>query len=95
MSLPPRGDEANLNNMVNEDLKDWEQLPEEMPPEKLVRKWVERDHFGKKFALCPSCQKEVPAENLTCIFCGARICENSGLLGNLLGWFKRLFRKQN
>ncbi len=72
---------------------DWEELPEEMPPEQLQRKWVERDYFGQKFVLCPDCRKEVPAENLTCIFCGAVLAqEDTGLLGRLLGGFKRLFR---
>ena len=74
------------------DIPDWEELPEETPPEQLQRKWVEREHFGKKFAVCPACQKEVPAENLTCIFCEVPLTEDTGLLGRLISGFKSLFR---
>lgn len=75
-----------------EEIPEWENLPEETPPEKLQRKWVKRDYFEKKTVVCPSCQNEVPADNLNCLFCGERVCEDSGLLGKLLAGFKNLFR---
>jgi len=76
---------------MNEEISDWEELPEEDPPEKLQRKWDEEAYGEKRFSLCPACRKEVPTENLTCIFCGVPVNENTGLLGSLASGFKRLF----
>lgn len=79
--------------MPNEDgePKDWDAAEEETPQENLKRKWVEREYFGKKTVDCPSCRKEVPAESLSCLFCGARIFHDSGLLGKILKWVKKIF----
>lgn len=77
---------------MTSEIPDWEELPEEIPPEQLQRKWLEREHFEKKFLVCPGCQQEAPAENLTCIFCGVPLTDNTGLLGCLIGSFKKLFR---
>ena len=77
--------------MENEDEpKDWDEIKDEDAPENLKRKWVVEEHFPKKPVPCPSCRKLVPADSLTCIFCGAAVCE-SGLLGKIILWFKKLF----
>ena len=75
----------------NDELKEWENPPEENPPENLKRKWIEREYFGNKTA-CPACGNQVPAENITCLFCGAQASQDSGPLGKILQWFKGLFR---
>ena len=73
-----------------EDPKDWEQ-EDENPPENLKRKWIEREYFGKETVPCPACKKFVPTENLTCLFCGAPISYDTGILGKILKWIKKLF----
>lgn len=74
----------------NEDEADWEG-GEENPPENLKRKWVEREYFGKEMVPCPACKKFVPAENLTCLFCGVPTDLDTGLLGKILKWIKGFF----
>ena len=70
--------------------KDWE-IEDEEPPEKLQRKWNEEELSSKETVVCPACRKRVPRENLTCIFCGARVFQDSGFLGKILAWLKRIF----
>lgn len=53
----------------DEGPKDWE-IKDEEPPDRLQQKWEREESEGFKRAVCPSCKKETPAENLTCIFCG-------------------------
>ena len=75
--------------MFNEDNepKDWE-AEDENPPENLKRKWVEREYFGKKMVVCPSCHKPASSDSVSCPFCGAQIFHDSGLLGKILKWIK-------
>lgn len=78
--------------MINEeDHLDDGEMEDEDPPENLKRKWIEREYFGKKTASCPSCGKIVPSEGLTCLFCGAEIFHDSGLLGKILKWIRGIF----
>ncbi len=78
--------------MSNEDdPKDWEEPKEEVPSENLKRKWIEREYFGKETVRCPRCEKFVPAENLTCLFCGETLSYDTGALGKILKWIKGLF----
>ena len=78
--------------MSEDDPKEWEEVPEVDPPENLKRKWVVEDHFGKKQVPCPACRKLVPADSLTCLFCDATVCQDSGPLGRIVSWLKRIFR---
>ena len=73
-----------------EEPKDWE-IEDENPPEKLRRKWIEDDLSPKEAVDCPACKKKLPRESLTCLFCGAQVYQDSGLLGKLLHWFKKIF----
>ena len=72
--------------------KEWDEIEEETPPENLQRKWIVREYFGKKKVLCGACQKEVPAENMTCLYCGALMVHDTGLLGRILNAIKGLFK---
>ncbi len=65
---------------------------EEIPPGKLQDKWFREELSFKETVTCPACGKELPRQTLTCLFCGARVFEHSGLLGSLLAWFKKIFR---
>jgi hypothetical protein len=85
----------------DEGPQDWE-IKEEMPPERLQKKWAREEVAGPGRVRCGVCEKETPAENLTCIFCGADLnFENGGTaisqggcpLRCLLSWVKRLFGK--
>ena len=69
--------------------KEWEVRDEE-PPETLKRKW-DLEAMRPKTVFCSSCKKETPAGNLTCLFCGTRLSQSSGLLGGFVVWIKRLF----
>ena len=57
--------------MLNDDegFHDWEMKDEE-PPEQLQKKWEQEEARCPQTAVCPSCKKETPVGNLTCIFCG-------------------------
>lgn len=70
---------------------DWQPPEEENPPENLKRKWIEREYFGKETLECPFCHKHVPADTIDCIFCGKRMYYESGLMGKILYWVKRIF----
>jgi hypothetical protein len=78
---------------ADEEPKDWDPEKEENPPENLKRKWIEREYFGKdEVAKCEACGKFVPADTLTCLFCGGSIPHDTGLLGKIIRWLKSCFR---
>ena len=79
-----------MENDDSNDPEDWDEIKDEDAPENLRRKWVVEEHFHKQPVPCPSCGKQVPADSLTCLFCGAVVCE-SGLLGKIIVWLKKLF----
>ena len=74
----------------NDELKDWE-VEDENPHENLARKWVEREYFDKKTVDCPYCRKAVPSDSVSCLYCGAQIFQDSGLLGRIFKWIKSVF----
>lgn len=80
--------------MMNEDEgpRDWEMKDEE-PPEQLQKKWEREEASGPKAAVCPSCKKETPGENLTCVFCSATLSQASCPVSCFLTWIKRLFKR--
>lgn len=75
-----------------DDEPDDSEIEDEKPNENLKRKWIEREYFGKKTVECPSCGKIVPAEGMKCLFCGAQIFHDSGVLGKILKWVKGIFK---
>lgn len=75
----------------DEESKEWEVRDEE-PPETLKRKW-DLEAMRPQTFFCSSCKKETPAENLTCLFCGTRLSQSSGLLSCLRVWIQRLLRR--
>ena len=79
-----------MNN--HEEPEDWDPDREETPPENLKRKWIEREYFGKETQRCPTCGKYVPAESLTCMFCGGGVTHDTGLLGRIIGWLKSILK---
>jgi hypothetical protein len=58
--------------MLNDDEgpHDWE-IKDEEPPGRLQKKWENEEASGLPRAVCISCKKETPSENLTCLYCGA------------------------
>lgn len=76
----------------NDEPKDWE-IEEEKPSEKLRHKWAQEDWEGQQSVVCFSCKQTVPADSLTCLFCGAEILAGkSGVLIQFFSWIKKLFR---
>ncbi len=75
----------------DDELKDWE-VKDEVPPKRLEDKWFKESLSFKETVACPSCKKELPRESMTCVFCGADVFYDSGLLGNILKWFKNIFK---
>ena len=78
--------------MFEEDPKEWE-IKDEEPPAALRKKWEREEISGPKSVLCPSCKKETPSENLTCVFCSAVILPDVCPVSCLWNWVKRLFKK--
>ncbi|MFA5391273.1 MAG: hypothetical protein WC331_07610 [Candidatus Omnitrophota bacterium] len=76
----------------NEGPRDWE-IKDEEPSEQLKKKWEQEETRGPQTAVCPSCKKETPAENLACIFCGVAILQENCPISCFLTWIKRLFKK--
>ena len=76
---------------MNDEPNDWE-MEEENPPDKLKHKWEKEESTSPVPVRCSVCKKFSPAENLTCLYCGAAIGEAKiGLLSKILFWFKNLF----
>lgn len=72
---------------LEDDPKDWE-TRDEVPPERLQKKW-DREEFSELPAVvCFSCKKRVPADSFRCIYCGAGVFKDSGLLGKILKWIR-------
>ena len=77
--------------MDDDGPEDWEEIEEENAPENLKRKWIVEEHFQKKPIPCPSCGRPAASDSVTCLFCGAYVCEDTGFLGKLLKWLKKIF----
>ena len=71
--------------------KDWE-LKEEEPPETLKRKWEREERSGSVSVVCPSCKKDTPAGNLTCLFCSETLLREYGAGHRFVAWIKRWFK---
>jgi len=76
----------------DEEPYDWE-IKDEKPPERLQKKWDEEEAKEPRRVVCPSCKKETSTENLTCIFCGATLTQESCPSSCFLTWIKHLFKK--
>ncbi len=75
---------------MEDEPKDWENQ-DEVPAERLQRKWDSEEMEEKPAVTCPGCQKRVPASILRCIYCGHRVFHDSGLLGKILKWVRGLW----
>ena len=73
--------------MNTEEPKDWENA-DEIPPERLQKKWDREEYEELPAVLCSSCKKHVPAGTFRCIYCGAQVFKDSGLLGKLFKWIR-------
>ncbi|MFA6599477.1 MAG: hypothetical protein WC352_06545 [Candidatus Omnitrophota bacterium] len=71
----------------DEEPKDWE-IREEEVPEKLQARWDREEAGGKGSVCCPACGREVPGDTFSCLYCGERVFEDSGLLGKILKWLR-------
>lgn len=74
--------------IFDDELKDWE-IPDEIPPERLQKKWESEEMEEKPAVTCKACQKRVPASIFKCIYCGAQVFQDSGILGKILKWFRK------
>ncbi len=74
----------------SDEPKDWEDH-EERPPDKLRRKWDKEESEEPAPITCRFCKKRVSGASFFCMYCGARIFEDSGILGRILMWIRRLF----
>ncbi len=70
-----------------DDPKDWEDN-EEIPPDRLQKKWDRDEYEELPPVQCPACKKRVPADTFRCLYCGQRVFKDSGLLGRILKWFR-------
>ncbi len=75
---------------MDSEPKDWENL-EEIPPEKLQKKWDREESAESPAVTCPECGKRVPATSFQCLYCGFRIFQDSGLLGMIRKVLKKIF----
>lgn len=78
---------------ADEGPKDWD-IKDEDPPERLQKKWEREEAPGSELVVCPSCKKETPVGNLSCIFCGSALSQGSCPVSCLFSWIKRLFGKK-
>jgi len=76
----------------DEGPSDWE-IKDEEPPESLRKKWAREEGSASQSLVCPSCQKETPDGNLTCLFCGGMLSHRSASTGGLFSWIQRLFKR--
>ncbi len=70
-----------------EEPKDWEDQ-DEVPPEKLQKKWDRDEYEERPAVICPACKKRVPADTFRCLYCNAQVFKDSGVLGRILKWFR-------
>jgi hypothetical protein len=61
----------------NDEPHDWE-IKDEEPPEHLRKKWDREEDSDARAIVCPSCKREIPGGNLTCIFCSGFLEQGPG-----------------
>ena len=77
-----------MSQIFDEDEpKEWE-IEDEEPSESLKKKWDEQDQKELKAVHCSECNKPLPGDAFRCLYCGAQVFHDSGLLGKILKWFK-------
>jgi hypothetical protein len=76
----------------DEGPKDFE-IKDEEPPEWLRKRWEKEEVSSPQGVVCPSCKKETPSGNLTCIFCETVLPQGSCPFRFFFAWVKRLFKK--
>lgn len=76
-------------NLNEDDPKDWEPAPDEVPPDSLQKKWDKEEEIVRPSALvCPTCKSYVPSDSFRCLHCGGQVFKNSGLLGKIMSWIQ-------
>ena len=78
----------------DDEPKEWE-IKDEIPPKELEDKWFKESLSFRETVTCPSCAKELLLETLTCLFCGAKVFYDSGLLGKLMKWMQTILKVKN
>lgn len=80
---------------ASENPKDWE-LNEEIPPERMRRKWEEEEIEGFSPVLCFHCERAVRTDSLLCPFCGETLSQRkrrpsrlNTLVRRILNFFRR------
>jgi len=73
--------------MTDEEPKDWE-IEDEEPAPKLRKKWDEEEEKELKASQCPQCDKVLRGDAFQCMYCGAQVFQDSGLLGKIMKWLK-------
>ncbi|HOG24207.1 MAG: hypothetical protein BWY44_01082 [Candidatus Omnitrophica bacterium ADurb.Bin292] len=76
----------------DDEPKEWE-MKEEEPPRVLKEKWARDEILGPETVMCPSCKKRVSADNMYCLYCGARVLQKAGFLSGLFVRIKSFFGK--
>jgi len=77
------------SRIMDDEPKDWE-IEDEEPPEKLRRKWDDEEAKELKAVSCPKCKQPLPGDAFQCLYCGAQVFHDSGLLGKIWKWLKGL-----
>ena len=76
---------------MTDEPKDWEN-EDVVPPETLQKKWEREEMEERPAVICAACKKRVPADSFRCLYCGAVVFRDSGILGKMMKWIKFLFR---
>lgn len=74
--------------MSEDEPKDWEPVPDEIPPDKLQKKWDGEEYAAQPAVVCSSCKINLPPDSFRCLHCGARVFKDSGLLGKIISWIQ-------
>jgi len=64
-----------------EEIPDWEEMEEEVPPPALEKKWEREEREESGVVSCPACDKLNRKDALSCIYCDERLAVDSGFLG--------------
>ena len=74
-----------------EEIPEWEEIDEEIPPPSLEKKWEAEEREGIKAVSCPGCGKLNRGDALNCIYCDQKLIYDSGFLGWLIHLSTRSF----
>lgn len=75
------------DRLEDQDLPDWESLPEVPIPPALDKKWRNQEKAGLRASVCRKCGFPFSQEELSCLHCGALTEFPSGVFCSLKRWF--------